>query len=159
MADSTEWREELNQFFRAQGEQRRPLVGELMQQRNQEVGAFIKEVTLPAFEEVRAALEQYGRVVLLRDGGCEAAVRVRKEGQQPVAPDELEYILKARVTPERAYPYAVLMTHRAWLPHHEEVALREGPQDYGVADISKEEVIRHVLAAFKHKERENGERV
>jgi len=139
-----DWEQDLDGFFPSQGEERRPPVGDMLIRRNQEAGQFIQAVVLPAFEEVRRALEQYGRVALLRDGRSEASLRVRHGGR-----DEFEYVVKTRVTPERAYPFVETITYRGWLARKGEVPLRDGAQEYGVADVSKDEIIRHLLAAYK----------
>jgi hypothetical protein len=119
-------------------------MNELLCRRNQEAGAFIATVVMPAFEELQAALARYGREVLLRDGGAEVSMRVRNDGQ-----DEFEYTVKTRVTLERAVAYAEIATRAGWPRRTTESALRAEHGGESVTDLTKEDIIRQALTAYK----------
>jgi hypothetical protein len=143
----SDWKQDLDDFFRARGEAPRPSTNELLVRRNEEAGAFIQGTVLPAFEEVQAALARYGREALVNaahKGQVAASIRVRNAGR-----DEFEYFIGTRVTSERAAPYVEVAIQTGWPRRTIEGALREGAQDYSVVDITKEEVIRHFLTAYK----------
>ncbi len=142
-----DWKQDLEAFFRARGETPRPSTTDLLVRRNNEAGIFIDQTVMPAFEELQAALAQYGREALLstaHKGRAAASIRVRHEGR-----DEFEYLIGVRVTPERAFPYVELIPHGGWPRRPIENTVREGSQDYSVSDITKEEVIAHFLASYK----------
>lgn len=142
-----DWKQELDAFFRARGEAARPSANDLLVRRNTEAGAFIEQTVMPAFEELQAELAQYGREALLstaHKGRAAASIRVRNAGR-----DEFEYLIGVRVTPERAVPYAELISHAGWPRRPIESPLREGPQDYSVGDITRDEVIAHFLSSYK----------
>ena len=85
---------------------------------------FIAQMVIPAFEELQAALEQYGREILLstnHTGRAAASIRVRNAGR-----DEFEYIIAVRVTPERAFPYVEVVPHPGWPRRASEGMIREG---------------------------------
>lgn len=142
-----DWKQDLDAFFRNRGEAPRPSTTALLVRRNNEAGAFIEQTVMPAFEELQTALAQYGREALLstaHKGRAAASIRVRNAGR-----DEFEYLIGVRVTPERAVPYAELISHAGWPRRPIESPLWEGTQDYSVSDITKEEVIAHFLSTYK----------
>jgi hypothetical protein len=142
-----DWKQDLDAFFRDRGEAPRSSTTDLLVRRNNEARTFIEQTVMPAFEELQVALAQYGREALLstaHKGRAAASIRVRNEGR-----DEFEYLIGVRVTPERAVPYAELIPHTGWPKRPIESPLREGTQDYGVSDITKEQVIAHFLSSYK----------
>ena len=86
-----DWKQDLDAFFRAQGKVLRPSTNGLLVRRNEEARMFIAQMVIPAFEELQAALKQYGREILLstnHTGRAAASIRVRNAGR-----DEFEYII------------------------------------------------------------------
>ena len=143
----SDWKGDLDEFFRTRGEAPRPSANDILVQRNEEAGRFIAGAVVPAFEELQAALARYGREALLstaHKGQAAASIRVRNEGRA-----EFEYFVGTRVTSERVFPYVEMVTHPGWPRRAIEGSLRQGAQDYNVTDITKEEVIQHFLAAYK----------
>lgn len=140
------WKQNLDAFFRTRGEALRPNNTDLLVIRNEEARVFIDLTVIPAFEELHGALGQYGREALLstdHKGRAAASIRVRNEGR-----DEFAYLIGVRVTPERAYPYVELTPYPGLPGRVSEEVIRDGAQDYSVADITNEEVIRHFLSSY-----------
>ncbi len=76
----SDWKQDLDAFFRTRGEAPRPSTTDLLVRRNEEAGTFIAQTVMPAFEELQAALAQYGREALLsmaHKGRAAASIRVK----------------------------------------------------------------------------------
>jgi hypothetical protein len=150
----SDWKQDLDEFFRARGLAPRPSDSaprvRALVRRDEEAATFIAETVMPAFEELQEVLSQYGRVAQVgpvqlsptQRKRAAASIRVRAEGR-----DEFEYIIGVRVTLEQAFPYVELIQRWPW--YARERMIREGAQDYSVTDITKEEVIRHFLSSYK----------
>jgi hypothetical protein len=108
-------------------------------------------MVIPACEELRKGFEEYGRDALIGAFGSESSLRILKDRRREWPPirDELEYIIKARVTPERAMPYAEVVTIDGLLRRRGEIPLRDSADEYSVTDVTKDEIIRHALTAYK----------
>ncbi len=106
---------------------------------------FIDEVAVPAFEELRPALEKHGRRVVIRHSSSSAVIAVL-EGTT----EEIMYRLQERTLPDRKLPYAqVRMRERGGLRLVTvEAMLRSGGNDYHTEDLTREEVIGSVLQHY-----------
>ena len=138
------WRQDLDAFFRQR---------ELRQQREQEsinkwqrvADEFLDSVAMPALEELKPELEKHGRKVEVARAYQRAVMTVEYQNEE-----ELAYMVRVRVTAHgaRAYPE---MRLRIWTGDRQYTAqgsFRSGAQDYGAADITKDEVINYFVAQY-----------
>jgi hypothetical protein len=98
MAD---WEKDLDEFLDTKS--RDETVAEAQEASNSDLAHhFINEVVLPAFHEVRVALENRGRLVQVSGwgSGSYANIKVHYERAQ-----ELDYTIKVNVSPRGAFPY------------------------------------------------------
>jgi len=107
--------------------------------------SFVTEVAVPAFEELRPALEKHGRRVVVRSSASSAVITVF-DGTT----EEIMYRLQERTLPDRRLPYAqVRMRERGGLRLVTvEAMLRPGNSDYHIEDITREDVINSVLQHY-----------
>lgn len=106
---------------------------------------FIAEVAVPAFEELRPALEKHTRRVVIRSSSSSAVITVF-DGTT----EEIMYRLQERTLPDRRLPYAqVRMRERGGLRLVTvEAMLRQGNSDYHIEDLTREDVIASVLQHY-----------
>ena len=111
-----------------------------------EIATFFSKVVLPAFEEIKSDLEKYQRDVRVSSSKNVASIAIRYKGE-----------------PEVTYSIRVDVHHRSAIPHVEtefieqtngkmyrsKGVLRSGLQNYTIADIRKEEIIKYCLADYK----------
>jgi len=107
--------------------------------------SFVTEVAVPAFEELRPALEKHGRRVVVRSSASSAVITVF-DGTT----EEIMYRLQERTLPDRRLPYAqVRMRERGGLRLVTvEAMLRPGNSDYHIEDITRTDVINSVLQHY-----------
>jgi len=107
---------------------------------------FLQSVVIPAMERAAQALNKVGRRTSLVTGHNLAGMIVLYHGQE-----EFQYVIQVTVTPPIVYaaPSMVLFDPKSGEGHETGGVLREGPQDYDVDTISKEEIIRHFLGEYK----------
>lgn len=106
---------------------------------------FITDAAIPAFEELRPALEKHGRRVVVRSSPSSAVITVF-DGTT----EEIMYRLQERTLPDRRLPYAqVRMRERGGLRLVTvEAMLRPGNSDYHIEDLTREDVINSVLQHY-----------
>jgi hypothetical protein len=106
---------------------------------------FLIDIALPAFEELRAALEKHGRLVKIRSTPSSAVITVL-DGTT----EEIMYRLQERTLPDRRLPYAqVRLRERGGLRLVTvEAMLRPGSTDYFTEDITKDDVLQSVLQHY-----------
>jgi choline/glycine/proline betaine transport protein len=140
MAD---WQNDLGAFFEEKEQTH-------AEQERSEVERFLTDVAMPAYEQLRAELEKYGRDVSIRETANAAALIVQHEGA-----DEFHYSLQGRTFPEGVLPFAVLVSRerKGIRMIRTESMLRSG-SDYALADITSDEVIAHFLTHYKRSIRE-----
>ena len=107
--------------------------------------SFVTEVAVPAFEELRPALEKHGRRVVVRSSASSAVITVF-DGTT----EEIMYRLQERTLPDRRLPYAqVRMRERGGLRLVTvEAMLRPGNSDYHIEDLTRQDVINSVLQHY-----------
>jgi hypothetical protein len=136
----TEWKKDLGDFFaRKQKAQ--------VERKQTEIEKFISTVVLPAFQDVKVELEKYDRVVSTRHTPNSASLSVQHRGA-----DEFMYSVQGRTFPDRVLPYAEVVSRerKGVRLIRTESMLRSG-QDYRMAEISKGEVIQHILSHYTSK--------
>jgi hypothetical protein len=135
-----EWELELDAFFDELA-QREETLKKLIAEGQMRAAAFFESVVLPAYSELKPSLERHGRTVLIVEREESASIRI--EVQERL---EFEYTLVVQKT----YARPII---RAYDPTEKKIKrsdkyLRTGIQDYTIAEISKEELMRHFLDAY-----------
>jgi choline/glycine/proline betaine transport protein len=135
----TEWRESLDVFFKETEEARQ------RQEDGSELGRFIADIVLPAFEDVAQEMSKHGRYTITRDSGTSAAMMVYNEGDE-----EFTYRIQSRTFPNRVLPVAeIRFRERKGLKFiRAESMFRGGSHDYNMADITKDEVIQNFIENY-----------
>ena len=139
----TDWENKLDKFF-ANKEVKEKETATKLSVTETEVPIFIEQVVMPAFRELRPALERHGREVAVF-GGQEPRIVIKYNGQE-----EFEYAIHIRVSPGHAVP--VPKTRRRDKKDGKlfgaEGYLRSGTQDYSISEITKDEIIEHFLSDY-----------
>jgi len=141
----SDWKSALESFF--QDKQKETQVSEeKLTETKSEVATFFSTVVVPAFEEIKTELEKYQREVRVSSGTDFASILVSYKGET-----ELEYSIKVRISPGYAFPYPETRFRDPTdgKMYRAEGFLRSGAQDYTVAKITKEEIIKHCLSDYK----------
>ncbi len=128
------WRQNLDSFFRdEEGKQ---------QQEASPLAAFIGRVALPALEDVAEELQAHGRAVKIRSTETSATIIVEHNGEE-----EMTYRIQGRTFPNQVLPYAqVRFRQRKGLRFITvESMIRRGNAQYGMSDITQEEVIQDFI--------------
>ncbi len=138
-----EWQEDLGAFFR----QKEQTHAEL---ERSEMERFISDVAVPAYEQLKAELQKYGRMASVRETASAATITVQHKGV-----DEFRYSLQGRTFPEGVLPFAELLSRerKGIRMIRTESMVRSG-SDYRLADVTPEEVIAHFLSHYKRSVRE-----
>lgn len=138
-----EWQNDLGSFFR-QKEQTHA------EQERSEVERWIADVAMPAYAELKAELEKYGREVVIRETASAATITVQHNGL-----DEFRYSLQGRTFPEGILPFAELLSReRKGIRMIRTESMVRAASDYTISDITSDEVIAHFLSHYKRSIRE-----
>ena len=139
----TDWRSDLSSFLKGSEAKRKTAAGS-------DAARFVADVAVPAMEELRAELEKHGREVTLRESESSATIAVYVDGDE-----EITYRIQFRTYPDRILPYAdIRVRERKGLRLVRfESMIRSGKPDYRMADISREEIIRHFLDQYRRRAR------
>ena len=139
----TEWKQDLGDFLRKKEETR-------ADKERSEVERFITDVVAPAYAELKTELENHDRHVSIRETQTAATLLVQHQGA-----DEFSYCLQGRTFPEGILPFAemVVRERKGIRLIRSESMLRQG-HDYGISDITCDEVIGHFISNYKRHVRE-----
>ena len=110
-----------------------------------EMTRFLSGVVVPAFEEVAIELRAHGRGATIRESENTAAIVVEHAGEE-----ELLYSVCGRMFPNGVRPYAqVRYRQRGGLRRVTvESMLRAGAGDHTLNDITKDEVMSHLVKSY-----------
>ena len=138
-----EWQKDLGSFFQ-QKEQTHA------EQERSELERFITDVAMPAYAQLKDELEKYGRQITIRETATAATLVVQHGGSE-----EFRYCLQGRTLPDGVVPFAELVSRerKGIRMIRTESMLRSG-NDFALADITPDEVIRHFLTQYKRCVRE-----
>ena len=111
-----------------------------------ELGRFIDDVALPAFEQLTVELEKYGRSVTVRSSRSAATMMVLLHGEE-----EISYRLQGRTFPTGILPFAEIRSRerKGLRIIKVESMLRSGAPDYVLFDVSVEEVIGNFMEHYR----------
>jgi hypothetical protein len=140
----SDWRNDLSSFLKDTETKRRTKA------EGSEAARFIAETAAPALEELRTELEKHGREATVRETDSSATIIVYLDGDE-----EITYRVQFRSYPDRVIPYAeIRVRERKGLRLVSfESMFRSGKPDYRMADISREEIIRHFLDHYRRRAR------
>jgi len=134
----SDWRSNLDSFFvKADDAVKQKEVGPFTR--------FLREVAVPAFEELKTEFERHGRTVMIRDSESTASISVSVDGAE-----EITYRIRERLFVDRNLPYTeIRVRERKGLRLITvESMLRSGSPDYTLEDITKEEILKSVLQQY-----------
>jgi hypothetical protein len=143
--EMSDWKSELERFFQEKSQHEVTNAVQLVET-TAEVLAFYSNVVIPAFEELKTELEKHQRKVLVTRGDMAASIEVEHNGQF-----ELKYSVRVRIGPRQAFPYPATQFRDKsdGKIYRAEGELRSGLQDYSIAEITKDEIIKHFLTNYK----------
>ena len=92
-----DWRTDLGSFFEKQNKSR-------AERQLSDIEKFVKNVVVPAFDDLKPELEKYGRAVNVRSSASTATLFVQNMGT-----DEFTYCVQGRTFPDRIVPFAEIV--------------------------------------------------
>ncbi len=140
----SDWKSDMEGFFHEK--QKKSQVDEdKLKETKSEVAKFFSVVVIPAFEEIKTEMEKYQREGNVFGGIDSASIVISYKGYT-------EFTYSIKVYPGTVVPYSEIhfrkpsevKTYRA------EGILRTGLQDYTIAQITKEEIIKQFLSDYKN---------
>ncbi len=137
------WQQDLHQSIAAH-ETNKQALGQEKQQQDRNVENFFRLKVLPAFEEFKTVLEEQGREVTIGQGLEEVTIKVMFKGEE-----EIKYGVQAKVYGTRVVVHPVQFFSEEGQRYKGEGFFRSGIQNYSVDDLTKEEIIQHLLSEYK----------
>ena len=107
---------------------------------------WLNETVKPAFQAIKAELEQEGRSLILQVGRLAASLEV-------VGPAgfEFTYSIQVQVAPDQVMPPERVYWFERRGMQYDEPLLRPGKQNYPASDITRDEIIQDFLQHYKPK--------
>jgi len=139
----TNWESELDALLEQHDQQQKQAKADVGTA-NLKAEEFISLKVVPAFEEVKVVLQKRGREVKIGKGFDQATITVRFQDVQ-----ELDFRVKTRIYPNRVVAYAETRSPSSDGKLVGESHFRSDTQDYSLDNISKDEIIRHLLEMYK----------
>ena len=139
----SDWKSDMEGFFH--GKQKKARVDEdKLKETKSEVATFFSAVVIPAFEEIKTELEKYQRKGNVFGGIDFASIVISYRGYT-------EFTYSIKVHPGTRFPYTEILFRNPSEAkmYRAEGILRTGSQDYTIAQITKEEIIKHFLSDYK----------
>jgi hypothetical protein len=143
----SDWKRDLDEFLK-QDTEKRGSDADAIAMRKAETKEFLKSVVAPAFSDLKAELEKHGRKVTVHIGEDSANITIQNSDKE-----ELDFSLRVKISPSIALPstYERFDDRQSGKRMFSEGFMRSGTQDYGIADIIKEEIITYVYNKFKER--------
>jgi hypothetical protein len=134
----SDWRDNLNRFFRETPDSRRPA-------ETPDLAKFIADVVIPAFQEILPELQKHGRDVTVRAAETSAVLIVNHQGEE-----EMTFRVQGRTFPTGILPYAEIRyrQRRGLRLVTVETMFRPGSPKYTITDITREDLIRSFLENY-----------
>jgi len=132
-----DWRTDLGSFFEKQNKSR-------AERQLSDIEKFVKNVVVPAFDDLKPELEKYGRAVNVRSSASTATLFVQNMGT-----DEFTYCVQGRTFPDRIVPFAeIVCKERKGVRLIRTESMFRGDNEYTIDSIEKDEVIQHFLSNY-----------
>ena len=139
-----DWKKELGTFLEEKRKDKK-------EERRLELETFIREVVVPAFQELKRELERHSRLAVIRDAPSSASLKVAFQGEE-----EITYSIQARSFSDRSVPYpSVRYRERRGVRYvTTEGAFGPSGQPPSVQEVTTEDVIRNFLSYYMRHSRE-----
>ena len=139
-----DWKSELGTFLEEKRKDKK-------EERRLELETFIREVVVPAFQDLKVELEKHMRLALIRDAPSSASIKVTYQGEE-----EITYSIQARTFSDRSVPYPVVRfrERRGVRYVATEGSFGTASQSVSVQDVAKDDVIRNFLSYYMRHSRE-----
>jgi len=139
----SDWKSDMQGFFHEK-QKKSEVDKDKLKETKSEVAKFFSAVVIPAFEEIKIELKKYQRESNVFGGIDSASIVISYKGYT-------EFTYSIKVYPGTVFPCSEIhfrkpsevKTYRA------EGILRTGLQDYTIAQITKEEIIKQFLSDYK----------
>lgn len=132
-----EWRKDLGSFFETQNKSR-------AERKLSDIEKFVRNVVVPAFDDLKGELEKHGRAVNVRSSASTATLLVQHGGA-----DEFTYCVQGRTFPDRIVPFAeIVCKERKGVRLIRTESMFRGDNEYTIDSIEKDEVIQHFLSNY-----------
>jgi len=136
----TDWKGDLESFF-AEKDRQNKAYAEQRQNAELQSASFLSNTVVPAFEEIQAELEKYGREVKISHLDQGVNIQISFNGSL-----EFDYWIKVDLNNLRPHPEIQLMVDEQKVLL--EGTLRVGIDSFTIDDISKEEIISSFLSDY-----------
>jgi len=139
----SDWKSDMEGFFHEK--QKKAQVDEdKLKDTKSEVGTFFSAVVIPAFEEIKTELKKYQRESNVFADIDSASIVISYKGYT-----EFTYAIK--VYPDMPFPCSEIHFRKGSgvKTYKAEGILRAGSQNYTVAQITKEEIIKQFMSDYK----------
>jgi hypothetical protein len=136
----SDWKDDLESFFE---EKERQNKANTEQRQNAELqsASFLSNTVVPAFEEIQAELEKYGREVIISKKDQAVNIQIFYESSL-----EFDYWIKVDINNLRPHPEIQLTIDEQKVSL--EGTLRVGVESFTIEDISKQEIIGSFLSDY-----------
>ena len=136
----SDWKDDLESFFEEKERQNKAYT-EQRQNAELQSASFLSNTVVPAFEEIRAELEKYGREVIISNKDQAVNIQIFYESSL-----EFDYWIKVDINNLRPHPEIQLTIDEQKVSL--EGTLRVGVESFTIEDISKEEIIGSFLSDY-----------
>lgn len=136
----SDWKDDLELFFEEKERQNKAYT-EQRQNAELQSASFLSNTVVPAFEEIRAELEKYGREVIISNKNQAVNIQIFYESSL-----EFDYWIKVDINNLRPHPEIQLTIDEQKVSL--EGTLRVGVESFTIEDISKEEIIGSFLSDY-----------
>ncbi len=143
----SDWKADLEDIFKKK-ETKKEEDNQRLKKVNSEISRFISQIVIPAFVEIKEEIEsKYQRMVKISDATKSATIKIEHYGQI-----EFDYSIKFEINRNGAFPYPEEQIPDTQGKNFQTKGfLRSGGQDYTTADITKDEIINHVILVYKNR--------
>ena len=136
----SDWKDDLESFFEEKERQNKAYT-EQRQNAELQSASFLSNTVVPAFEEIRAELEKYGREAIISNKNQAVNIQIFYESSL-----EFDYWIKVDINNLRPHPEIQLTIDEQKVSL--EGTLRVGVESFTIEDISKEEIIGSFLSDY-----------
>jgi len=136
----SDWKDDLELFFEEKERQNKAYT-EQRQNAELQSASFLSNTVVPAFEEIQAELEKYGREVIISNKDQAVNIQIFYESSL-----EFDYWIKVDINNLRPHPEIQLTIDEQKVSL--EGTLRVGVESFTIEDISKQEIIGSFLSDY-----------
>lgn len=143
MAD---WQTDLDDFLQQADQKQVNAEQEAAMKREQQslaIDNFLASKVVPCFEQLQVVVEKRGRKVWMNKRGADlAAIEIKRTTEKGyTSVTELKYIVQVERQGDKLIAYPEINNNRQYF--------RSGAQKYTIDDLTQEEILQHLLQAYK----------